>query len=46
MTCFMIKNNQNILMFTARFIKNSKRFSEPNPLNHKKIPLGPFTFFT
>ena len=48
---FDVKNNQNILMLTIRFIKNSQRFSEPNLMNSKKnVPLeifsGPFTFFT
>ena len=44
MTCFMIKNNQNILMFTIRFIQNSKRFSEPNSLSRKKNPFKPVCF--
>ena len=44
MTCFTIKDNQNILMFTVRFIKKSKNFFEANPLNHKKNPFRPVCF--
>ena len=36
---FVDKNNQNILMLTIRFTKNSQRFSGPNLLNSKKISL-------
>ena len=38
-TCLMIKSSQNIPMFTIRFIRNSKRFSESNPLNNNKKSL-------